>query len=186
MIHSMAGCMFSSTVAARSSSACILIAAAFVSGENVSRLERNVACNILCLMLSSCNVQNMDQSKGAVSADTRMQLNRLKKLRQLWSEAPSVVLRSGHSRRCPERLQSRALEREVARRISACGRNAGVSKLIAYGYQINPSLEHRNCAGMSQKVWPYSGWKSRIGLMKGCRMLGKNMMDAVPSEPLAA
>ena len=37
---------------------------------------------------------------------------------------------------------------------------------------------------MSQKVWPYSGWKSRIGLMKGCRMLGENMMDAVPSEPL--
>ena len=137
-------------------------------------------------MLSGRNVENMDHATDAVAADRCMHLNRLKKLRQLWSESPSVVLRSGHSRRCPERLQSRALEREVARRISACGRNAGVSKLIAYGHQIHPGLEHRDCAGMSQKVWPYSGWKSRIGLMKGCRMLGENMMDAVPSEPLAA
>lgn len=128
----------------------------------------------------------MDRATDAVAADSCMHLNRLKKLRQLWSESPSVVLRSGHSRRCPECLQSRALEREVARRISACGCYAGVPQLIAYGHQIHPGLEHRDCAGMSQEVRPYSGGKSRVGLMKCCRMLAENMMDAVPSESLAA
>lgn len=120
-----------------------------------------------------------------VGATLRRRLNGMKKLREVGAGAPTRTAGRLNSRGGPECFEGLTLQFQVTGGVPAGCRDADVAELISDDREINPGLQQRDSARMTQQMRPYFPWKMRIGAMKSGSVIGDDSIDAVAGQRLA-